>query len=251
MRCALPAHPEFTARFAEALRGARLPPGVTGDEAEVRFAVYRNNVAQGLGNALAARFPVIRRLLGAEYFTALAGVFAARHRPETPVLMLWGQSFSNFLAGFEPLAAYPYLADVAKIEHGRGLAYHAADVAPITPARLAGADPAQVRLGLHPSVQVLRLGFPAVSIWAANQPGALPGPLPATRETALILRRPDHEVPVTAISPADAAMVAALAGGAPLLAAAEAAQALDASHDPNPLLLHLMQSGALTEPETP
>jgi hypothetical protein len=247
----LPAHPEFTAQFAGALRGAPLPPGVTGPEAEVRFAVYRNNVAQGLGNALAARFPVIRRLLGAEYFTALAGVYAAQHRPETPVLMLWGQSFSDFLAGFEPLAGYPYLADVARIEHARGIAFHAADVVPINPARLAGADPAQLRLGLHPSVQVLRLGFPAVSIWAANQPGATPAPLPAAPETALILRRPDHEVPVTAITSADAAMVAALAGGAPLLAAAEAALALDPGHDPNPLLLHLMQSGALTEPETP
>jgi len=247
----LPAHPEFTARFAGALHGAALPPGVTGPEADLRFAVYRSNVAQGLGNALAARFPVIRRLLGAEYFTALSGVYAARHRPETPVLMLWGQSFSDFLAGFEPLSAYPYLADVARIEHCRGIAFHAADAAPITAARLAGADPALLHLGLHPSVQVLRLAYPAVSIWAANQPEASPSPPPPGPEIALILRRPDFEVPVTAITPADAAMVGALAAGHSLLSAAQTAQSLDANHAPSPLLLHLMQSGALTEPETP
>jgi len=45
-------------------------------------------------------------------------------------------------------------------------------------------------------------------------------------------------------------MLAELAQGAALLAAAETAQSRDPGHDPNPLLLHLMQSGALTEPET-
>lgn len=246
----MPAHPEFTTCFAEALKGASLPPGVTGPEAERRFAVYRNNVAHGLAQALATRFPVIRRLVGEAYFSALAQVFATRHRPDTPVLMLWGQSFPDFLAGFEALSAYPYLADVARIEHARGMAYHAADAVPVVPTRLAGADPARLRLGLHPSVRVLHLGHPAVTIWAANQPGAEPGPIPPGPQVALILRRPDFEVPVSAITPGDAAMLAALAQGAALLDAAETAQARDPGHDPNPLLLHLMQSGALTEPET-
>jgi hypothetical protein len=247
----LPAHAEFTARFAAALQGAPLPPGVTGAEAETRFAVYRNNVAHSLGKALAARFPVIERLVGAPFFAAMAQVYLAAHRPETPVLHQWGQSFPDFLAGFEPLSAYPYMADVAKIEHARGLAFHAADAAPLNPARLAGADPARLRLALHPSVQLLRLVHPAVSIWAANQPGAEAGPLPDTPEIALILRTPDFAVPVRAISPGDSAMIDSLGAGSSLLAAAEAAQWFEPGHDPNPLLLHLMQCGALTDPEAP
>lgn len=246
----MPAHAEFTARFAAALQGALLPPGVTGAEAETRFAVYRNNVAHSLGKALAARFPVVERLVGEAFFAAMAQVYLAAHRPESPVLHQWGQSFPDFLSGFEPLAAYPYMADVAKIEHARGVAFHAADAPPLNPARLAGADPARLRLGLHPSVQLLRLAHPGVAIWAANQPGAQPAPVPPGPQIALILRCPDYSVPVTAISPGDAAMLEALATGASLLAAAEAAQWHKPGHDPNPLLLHLMQSGALTEPET-
>jgi hypothetical protein len=246
----LPAHAEFTARFAEALKGAPLPPGVTGPEAETRFAVYRNNVAHSLGKALAARFPAVERLVGQAFFAAMAQVYLAAHRPETPVLHQWGQSFADFLAGFEPLADYPYIADVARIEHARGAAFHAADAAPLNPLRLAGADPARLRLGLHPSVQVLRLAQAGVTIWAANQPGAVARPVPAAPEIALVLRTPGFEVPVTAISPGDAAMLEALATGASLLAAAETAQWFEPGHDPNPLLLHLMQSGALTEPET-
>lgn len=244
----MPAHAEFTARFAAALTGAALPPGVSGDEAETRFAVYRNTVAHSLGKALAARFPVIERLVGEAFFAAMAQVYLAAHRPESPVLQQWGRSFPDFLGGFEPLAAYPCMADVARIELARGVAFHAADAAPLNPAGLAGADPARLRLGLHPSVQVLRLAHPGVAIWAANQPGAQPAPVPPGPQIALILRRPDFSVPVTAISPGDAAMLEALAGGASLLAAAEAAQGHEPGHDPNPLLLHLVQSGALTEP---
>ena len=247
----MPAHAEFTARFAAALKGAPLQPGVTGAEAVTRFAVYRNNVAHSLGKALAARFPVIERLVGEPFFAAMAQVYLAAHRPESPVLHQWGQSFPDFLAGFEPLQPYPYMAEVAKIEHARGLAFHAADAAPLNPAQLAGADPARLRLGLHPSVQVLRLAHPAVSIWAANQPGAEGGAVADAPEIALILRRPDFEVPVRAINPGDAAMIESLDAGSSLLAAAEAAQWHAPGHDPNPLLLLLMQSGALTDPEAP
>ena len=67
----MPTHAELIAEFAPALPSGVLPPGVTArDPAEAarRFAVYRNNVAHSLGRALATRFPVIERLLGAECF---------------------------------------------------------------------------------------------------------------------------------------------------------------------------------------
>lgn len=240
----MPAHPDFTARFAQALRSSALPPGVTGPDADLRFAVYRNNVAHSLRQALAARFPVIERLVGEAYFTALAGVYLDQSPPASPVLLGWGATFPAFLAGFEPLAAYPYLADVARVEYARGLAFHAADAPLIDPAALTGADPAQMRLALHPSVQMIRLQHPAVSIWAANQPGAQPGPLPAGPEIALILRNPDYDVPVSAITPGDAALLEALAEGAPLLVAAETAQAIEPGHDAGRLLIALMRSGA-------
>jgi hypothetical protein len=58
-----------------------------------RFAVYRNNVQHGLTRALAARFPVVEALVGAEFFTAMARVFAAEAPPRDPVLLRWGDAF--------------------------------------------------------------------------------------------------------------------------------------------------------------
>lgn len=246
----MPAHPDFVAAFDAGLRGGPVPAGLRArdpGEIERRFAVYRNNVALGLTEASAARFPVIRRLVGEEYFTPLARLYAETDRPHSPVLAEWGKGFAAFLANFPPLVAYPYLADVACIEFVRGQAFHAADAPPVDPDRLAVADPERVTVTLHPSVQVLRLSHPAVSIWARNQPGGEGLPLGKGPETALILRNASFAVPVRALGPGDAAMVEAMLAGARLSAAAAAAQRAEERHDPTPMLLALMRAGAITD----
>lgn len=251
----MPAHPDLQAAFALALTEDMLPPGATSaDPAETarRFAVYRNNVAVSLAAALGTRFPVIRRLVGDDFFAALAGFYARTERPQGPVLHEWGAGFPAFLAAFPPLAAYPYMADVARIELARGRAFHAADAKPIDPADLAMANPDALRLALHPSVALLPLAYPAVSIWQANQPGAAPsGPVPTGPETALVLRDRAFDVPVRTVGPGDAAMLAALADHALLVDAAQAAQMAEPGHDPQPILLYLMQTGTLVPPTEP
>lgn len=241
-------HTETLAAFRAALRGADLPPGMVADQPDAarRLAVYRNNVSVSLSQALAQRFPVIERLVGAAFFAALARAYLAADPPRSPVLAEWGAEFAGFLADFPPLAAWPYMADVARIEYARGLAFHAADDTPADPAALAGADTDRLRLALHPSVAVLRLDHPAVAIWAQNQPGAAPAPLPPGPQIALILRDRAHAVPVEAIAPADAALVEALQRGATLASAADRAARIEDGHDPIPRLVALMRQGAIT-----
>ena len=250
----MPAHPEFLDAFSAGIGSGALPPGLTAtapDEAAQRFAVYRNNVTVSLNDALALRFPVIERLVGPDFFRAMARDYAQTHRPRSPVLISWGESFPDFLATFPPLAAYPYMSDVARIEVARGQAYHAADADPLPPADLAAAatDPESLYLHLHPSVQVLRLGQPAVSIWAANQAGAPPLALAGTRpEIALVWRNSWFDVPVAAIGPGDAAMIEALLSGSSLMIAAEMAAFAEPDHNPQPMLVRLMQAGAIVIP---
>lgn len=249
----MPGHPEFATAFDAGLKGAPLPPGVTTlapEEAERRFAVYRNNVAVGLIDALAKRFPVIQRLVGEEFFLAMARHYAQHHRPTSPVLLEWGAGFAGFLETFPPLADYPYMGDVARIEYARGRAYHAADGTPAPPETFLGADPSLLYLHLHPSVQVLRLRHPAVSIWRMNQPGARPESLAhAGAETALVLRDAGFNVPVFSIGAGDAAMLEQIIGGASLTAAAELASWAEPEFDPQPLILRLMQTGAILKPK--
>lgn len=240
----------LTHGFRAALFDGTLPPGVTAtdpDEAPRRFSIYRNKVTHSLSRALARRFPVIERLIGTDAFAATAHEFLAQHPPRDPRLFLWGEAFPGFLETFPPLHALPYLPDTARLEWLRGQAYHAADAAPADPGLLAraAADPACITLLLHPSLRLLRSRFSVVTLWQAHQPGTAPpeGRLRIDRgENALILRDAADRVPVHALSQAEAAFLSALLQGAPLLAAAEAADGAD----PSPLLTLLARAGAIT-----
>ncbi len=248
---ALPAHPDLVAAFSSGLRDGTLPPGLTAHqpgEAARRFAVYRNNVTVGLTDALSKRFPVIERLVGRDFFAAMARLYIDAHRPRSPVLLEWGDTFPAFLADFPPLSGYPYMAEVAQIELARGQAFHAADIEPIDADNLmaAAADPSRARIGLHPSVRVLPLSSPAVYVWTVNQPGDQSTVLRQTgAQTALILRDRNFAVPVIAITPGDATLINALGEGQTILVAASLAAFAEPDHDPQPMLLHLMQSGSI------
>ncbi|GAB4259817.1 MAG: DNA-binding domain-containing protein [Pararhodobacter sp.] len=232
-------HATTEAQFHAALWAPQTPEGLgQPDTRQRRFAVYRNNVQHGLTQALAARFPVIRRLLGETFFAAMARVFAAQYPPETPVLHEWGGSFPGFLDGFEPVRRLPYLSDVARLELARGRSYHAADAPRADPAQLAALKPETIRLTLAPSVAAFASRWPAVSIWAANQPGATPAALPPGPEYGLIGRTPACDVVVVPLDAPQHRILCALLAGASL---AEAAS----DTDPSRLLVPLVRHGLI------
>ena len=237
-----PDHAATQAAFHAALWQADPPAGLTApapEELPRRFAVYRNNVRHSLGRALAARFPVVEALVGAEFFTAMAGVFMAEAPPMSPVLQDWGAAFPGFLDRFPPVAHLPWLGCVARLEWVRGRAVHAADAAPLPPEALAVPDPEALRLWLHPSLALCRSAHPAVSIWQAHQPGAARGPLPSGPEHALIGRQPDFAVVVVLVGVGTHAVLSALAAGEPLGRAA-------LQSDPTAALTLLLRHGLIT-----
>ena len=214
-----------------------------------RFAVYRNNVVVSLVNALRAKFPATERIVGDEFFAAMARVFVTAYPPRSKILHTYGDDFGDFIAAFEPASELPYLADVARLEAARTRAYHAADVAPLTASEFSEIDPHSVgnlRLTLHPSLQVLRSSHPVVTIWAMNAGEIALGPVdPDAAEDALILR-PALDVAVRALPPGGAAFLLALSGGASLAEAAANAASDDARFDLTANLAGLVGSGAVT-----
>jgi hypothetical protein len=214
-----------------------------------RFAVYRNNVVAGLVNALRAKFPAAERIVGAEFFAAMARIFVTAHPPRSKILHTYGDDFGDFIAAFEPAAGLPYLADIARLEAARTRAYHAADAQPLAPAAFSGIDPqaaGTLRLTLHPSLQVLRSHHPVVTIWAMNAGAMDVGPVDEdATEDALVLR-PALDVTVRALPPGGATFLLALSERATLAQAAECASANDAGFDLTAGLAGLIGSGAVT-----
>ncbi len=229
-----------------------VPDGLTSHTArhpQKRFAVYRNNVVVSLVNALRAKFPATERIVGEEFFAAMARVFVTAHPPRSKILHTYGDDFGDFIAAFEPASELPYLADVARLEAARTRAYHAADVAPLGASVFAEIDPqavADLRLTLHPSLQVLRSSHPVVTIWAMNAGEIELAPVdPDAAEDALILR-PVLDVAVRVLPPGGAAFLLALSGGAPLAEAAASAASDDGRFDLTANLAGLVTSGAVS-----
>jgi hypothetical protein len=240
-------HAAVECAFHAALWQETPPAGLTApDAAEIarRFAVYRNNVHHGLTRALAARFPVVEQLVGAAYFTALARLFLSAFPPRNPVLLTWGEAFPAFIDAFAPLAHLPWLGDIARLELARGRAYHAADAAPAAPEALAVAHPEQLRLALHPSAELFASPHPAVRIWQAHQPGAVPGgPVGAGPDHALVARAPGFVVIVAQVDAATHRVLSRLSAGIPLGEAA-------GEDDPTAALALLVRHGLIAAIDT-
>jgi hypothetical protein len=219
---------DVQAEFAAALRdpNAGMPEGVSGPDgapAPRRFAVYRNNVIVGLVNAVASAFPAVKRIVGDEFFTAMARAYVVAEPPTSPVLMDYGASFADFIAGFGPAASLPYLPDIARIERAWREAYHAEEARTLDAADFAGlaeVDLPNVKLRLHPSVRLVRSSFPSITIWRMNVGDGPVTPVDfSVAEDALIVR-PDAEVEVRVVPPGGAEFVASLDAGESLGAAA-------------------------------
>lgn len=238
--------------FAAALVNPDLavPDGLmawNGPQPARRFGVYRNNVAIGLIGALASRFPAAERIVGKEFFAAMAHEFIRLHPPRSPLLLAYGDDFPEFVEGFEPTREIPYLPDVMRLEAARGRAYHAADALPADAALLAIVEPeglSKLKFAPHPSASVIRSAHPAVTIWAMNTGEIeLADIADWTGEDALVVR-PEMIVEVHRLPPGGASFLEKLFAGAELGSAFETSLAETADFDLSANLAGAFTAGA-------
>ncbi len=223
---------EFAARLID--RALPLPLGVkswTSESPERRFNVYRNNMRGALAEALAVRFPAVLRLVGEEFFQAMARDYVVGNLPRSPVLIGYGRDFPVFIEGFAPAASLPYLADVARLESAYWEAYHAADIAALPPDAFTTLDPAKLgdmRVTFLPSVAVVPSVYPIVSIWRTNVADAEVTPVDLAKSEDALIVRPRLEVEVRKLPPGGATFLSLLLQGMTL------AQAAGVAADANP-----------------
>lgn len=221
----------YAAAFAPPLLdpGQPAPSAVAGPRgkgAAKRYAVYRNNVTVSLIEALAATFPATRRIVGDDFFRAMARTHVRTTPPTSPLLFEYGRDFPSFIASYEHARAMPWLADVANIERGWLDAYHAADATPLEAQALTAIPAGQlpeVALVAHPATRIVRSAFPAVAIFAANRSAAPVGKIDETGAEDALITRPGLEVTVRRLPPGGAVFLARLIDGEQLGAAAAAA----------------------------
>ena len=250
---------QFQNGFANALRFEASEPDAGAVMARLvsqpGFAVYRNTVMKGCVDALHANYPAVARLVGEEWFRAAAAEFAAANPPDRPALVDYGAPFPEFLDAFEPAAAVPYLADVARLDRFATHAHVSADAPVLAAAALAGLSEdtlARAVLQVHPSAQWRWFdAMPIYSIWRANHAADTAQPAVSIEwigEGALLVR-PQFVVTSQPLGIAGCAFLDACGRAEPLADVAEAALAADPDADLAALLERLLRAGAFTQIE--
>ncbi len=156
--------------FSAAVRASDGEPPAFVTDAGGRFGIYRRNHFSSLVAALGQTFPVIKRLVGDDFFDATASYFVTQHGPRSRIIAEYGADFADFVGAFEPAQGLPYLADVARLEYARVRAFHAADHGPPdTNGETAIAAVLGCRIALHPSATLIVSAHPVLGIWQTNQ----------------------------------------------------------------------------------
>jgi len=137
-----------------------------------RTEVYRNNAFSNLRGALESAYPVIVKLVGADFFRYAAREYSYQYPSVSGDLHRFGEAFGAFLAAFAPAAQLPYLPDVARLEWLCHQAYFAADHAPLRLDRLMQVAPERygdLKFTLNPACALFESVFPIDQIWQVNQ----------------------------------------------------------------------------------
>lgn len=147
---------------------ARCPPL----SAQQRLAIYRDSFTVSLMNTLADTYDVCRKLVGDEFFRAMARVYVQQTPSDSPNIMDYGASFADFVAQFPPATSVVYLGDVARLEWAWHNALHGADYNPLDISSLVCLDESQypqLVFQLPPDSELIASDYPIHRIWAVNQ----------------------------------------------------------------------------------
>lgn len=198
------------------------------------LAAYRTNGHAMAERSLLAAYPVIAALIGSDSFALLARDLWHQYPPSRGDLAQWGDALPDFVRSNPQLADVPYLGDVAQAEWALHQATGAPDTEPDLSsfASLAQEDPQGLTLTLAPGTLVINSPYPVASLITAHRHEA-PGLAAAAQrlregvgEHALVWRQ-GLRPRIAPVTPAAAALVRALLGGADLPQALDAACAIE------------------------
>jgi len=232
--------------FGDASAIARLGIVSAGFDPASRMAIYRNNVLGNYRKALAASFPVSRRLVGPSFFDAAVEGFVRAYPSTRGDVNRYGGDFPRFLTAYPPARALAYLRDVARLEWAIDQANIAADAAPLDLAALSTVPVeawSELRFSLHPSSELIESPYPILHIWRANQSDADEEMIDLSEGgDRLLVRRTTEGVTIERLDADEHALLTALSEGGTLSDASRSAWSLDPAFDLTATLQRLVAS---------
>ena len=202
---------------------------------EHRLALYRGNLGATWDKTLAAAYPVVRMLVGDEFFSGLSKAYGRAHPSNSGDLNRFGADFDVFLRHFRHVADYPYLPDMAALEWALHRAHYAPAAEAVTAAQLAGLSPEQMetaRMTLHPACRLVASEWAVLPLWQAHQADSGVGfPERLAAPSHGVVARPQWKTRLVPLSGAGHAALQVLGEGRDFGAALDAAFDIDDAFD--------------------
>ncbi len=200
-----------------------------------RFALYRGNLSATWDKTLSAAYPVVRTLVGEEFFGGLSKAYGRAHPSNSGDLNRFGADFDDFLRHFPHVADYPYLPDMAALEWALHRAHYAPAAEAVTAPQLAGLSPERMetaRLTLHPACRLYSSQWATVPLWQAHQADSGVGfPEQMAMPSYGVVARPVWKTRVVPLTGAGHAALRVLGEGRDFGAALDAAFDIDEAFD--------------------
>jgi len=204
---------------------ASVPTRETGARALRGLQAYRVNAGASADRALAAAFPTVQQLIGAEDFEHLAQDFWRVDPPTRGDLAQWGAGFAAWLGAHEQLRDWPYLADCARLDWALHCCERSADheLNAASVARLGDTDPSQLTVVFAPGLAVIESRWPIAAIYRAHHDDSafdeVRAAIDAQRGESAVVHRRGWKAVFTEVDAASAAWMRHLLEGCDLATA--------------------------------
>jgi hypothetical protein len=219
-----PAGVEEAARHQRVLGGRAIEAIITGTErfsARDRLGIYANAYVYRLLDIFKEEFPCTYAILGDINFHNLITGYLIEYPPSEPSVLYAGRHLPHYLkttsgpAGV-PVARFPFLADVARLERACIEVFHGRDAEALEQTSLRSLTPESwpaFRVRLHPAAQILDLDWPIDVLMTAIKEGRVWEP-PERASATILVWRTNSEVHYRPLEPGERAALKTAEDGA-------------------------------------
>lgn len=144
---------------------------------DLKLNIYSNAYKMRFRETIETNHEVLGRYLGDELFDAMVGGYVKQYPSRYVSLRDYTAHLPSFLSDTQPFSDYPIVAEIANFERLLLDVFDALDADPVTIEDLQGMPPADwpnMRLRLHPSVQMFTAHWNSVESWNAIKAEANP-----------------------------------------------------------------------------
>jgi hypothetical protein len=129
--------------------------------------IYRNNIYSSMIMAVCETYPLIKQLLGENFFILAAKDYIDRYPSRSPDLNEYGEYFYHFISEFNHAKDFVYLSEVAKFEWACHEILSAGEHTPFDLNILRQTNPddyGNLHFSFHPACRIIRFRYPILDI---------------------------------------------------------------------------------------